>query len=163
MSAVLAETRVYCVIFKDQTWLKAEFSADVEAAMKEAKAKYGDVAEVHPLADDDIAVIKFIIQKAIDHKARQQAAPKETPKSVVPMIVHGTTVYLPLNTGGFDIADCPNAHELAEFIGRACNAHNDLVRALQESLAVIERIKPVQNGVGTLVRGREALAKAGAA
>lgn len=51
----------------------------------------------------------------------------------------------------------------AEFIVRACNAHDDLVSALQEAVAVIERLRPEGNGMGTIVRSNAALAKAGTA
>lgn len=46
-------------------------------------------------------------------------------------------------------------------IVRAVNAHGDLVEALEEAIAVIERIKPPEYGGGTIVRGRDALARAG--
>lgn len=42
------------------------------------------------------------------------------------------------------------------------DAVDGLVKALQEAIAVIERIKPPENGNGTIVRGRKALSAAGA-
>jgi hypothetical protein len=55
------------------------------------------------------------------------------------------------------------ARATAEFIVLACNAHDDLVAALKEAVHVIERIKPPENGNGTIVRARDALIKAAAA
>ena len=53
-----------------------------------------------------------------------------------------------------------SAEDRTELIVRAVNAHSDLVTALEEAIAVIERIKPLEFGNGTIVRGNAALAKA---
>lgn len=50
----------------------------------------------------------------------------------VPMTVRDARVYLPKNMGGFSVTNCPDAVDLAQFIGDTCNAHDDLVTALKE-------------------------------
>ena len=54
-----------------------------------------------------------------------------------PMQHFGTTVRLH-GGGGFDVRGCPEPEALAETIVRACNAHDQLVTALQEALSVID-------------------------
>jgi hypothetical protein len=79
-----------------------------------------------------------------------------------PMSQHGTVVYVP--GGGFDVRNCPHADELAEFISRACNAHDQLVAALRTMLALDEEYhqrEPGDDDVCAEVReARAAVAKA---
>ena len=48
-----------------------------------------------------------------------------------------TRNYLANGAGGFDVRDCPDATELATFINRACNSHDDLVKALGDLHAIV--------------------------
>lgn len=48
----------------------------------------------------------------------------------------------------------------SEANARLICAAPELLAALEEAILVIERIKPEENGMGTLVRGRAAIAKA---
>lgn len=73
---------------------------------------------------------------------------------------------LRMSTGKGGYAHVDNEQEArdnAALLFKAVNSYDALVAALQEAVAVIERIKPEKNGNGTIVRGRAALAKAGAA
>jgi hypothetical protein len=59
----------------------------------------------------------------------------EAKHTAMPMTVRGTAIYLANNSGGFDLRGCPNPEALAQFIVRACNAHDYLVKALQSAKA----------------------------
>lgn len=53
-----------------------------------------------------------------------------------------TRNYLANGAGGFDVRDCPDAIELATFINRACNSHDDLLEALKQVMDWIRSWDP---------------------
>jgi hypothetical protein len=61
-----------------------------------------------------------------------------------------------------DARDAEMRKKIAEEsrIGRIRHAAPELLEALQEAIAVIKRIKPPENGMGTIVRGEDAIRKA---
>jgi hypothetical protein len=83
--------------------------------------------------------------------------------TATPMRASGTRVYLPNLAGGFDLRECPNAEELAAFIVRACNAHDDLVRRASDVLEGLEGLVLPGAMPVRVEKLRAALEKAGAA
>lgn len=83
-------------------------------------------------------------------------------QNITPLSRIETIVYLPNVAGGFDVRGCPDAENLAAFIVKACNSHDDLVRALKGAYSII--VTEVADGYYTegAVLARAALATAGA-
>lgn len=103
-----------------------------------------------------------------DLPTSEPAQPVPTPYEVKRIGAH---VYIEPVTGGFvcdmqagDMAEDerPGMESTAEFITRACNAHNDLVSALRDCIESLARLedKPDAYRVTCMTQARAALAKA---
>lgn len=79
-----------------------------------------------------------------------------------PIVSDGDVVALVVVKGDFDIFDS-ELETRAKFVGTACNAHDELVAALEEMTGLVDTYVYWNGTVAPLERARAALAKAGAA